>query len=169
MDTPTPPPAGEKLRPEGAVHRRVLSATAIAAVAISSSAAAASGVTAPPPRALTTHAPTGSHASSRPSKADWQKIQAAARLRDLALAPHRTAHFRAFAADLGLRELASIHPIAPGNCVTAVIYLYNNLRDLADAYPNENWTPLRRAVATEPSIQACAPRQSTSVTRRSQH
>jgi hypothetical protein len=78
----------------------------------------------------------------------------------MALARHRTARFRAFAAELGLRELVSIHPLAPGRCANAVIYLYNNLLDLLNAYPGENWTPLRRAVASEPSIHTCAPRPS---------
>lgn len=89
---------------------------------------------------------------------NWEKIKIAARLRDMALAPRRTAHFRAFAADLGLRELVSLHPAGPGRCATAVSYLYNNLLDLNNAYPGENWNPLRRAVANEPSIHACAPR-----------
>ena len=77
----------------------------------------------------------------------------------MALAPHRTARFRAFAAYLGLTELVSIHPLKPGRCATAVTYLYNNLLDLENAYPGENWNPLRRAVANEPSTHACAPRR----------
>jgi hypothetical protein len=96
---------------------------------------------------------------TRPDRADWQKIQAAAHLRRLALQRHRSAHYRAFAAFLGLSELVTIHPLAPGRCATAVIYLYDNLLDLHDAYEGENWNPLRRLVAKEPSIRACAPRQ----------
>ncbi len=95
---------------------------------------------------------------SRPDTADWQKIKTAARLRRTALAPHRTAHFRSFAASLGLSELVTVHPLAPGRCRTAVIDLYNNLLDLENAYPGENWNPLRRAVGKEPSVNACAPR-----------
>ena len=103
--------------------------------------------------------PTGSVARSpRPNRADWITIKTAAGLRRLALAPHRTARFRAFAAFLGLSELVSIHPLAPGRCLTAVIDLYNNLHDLENAQPGEKWAPLRRAVAHEPSIDACAPR-----------
>jgi hypothetical protein len=75
----------------------------------------------------------------------------------MALAPHRTARFRSFTATLGLGQLASIHPLAPGRCRNAVIDLHNNLLDLADAVPGENWGPLRRAVAKQPSIHACAP------------
>jgi hypothetical protein len=146
-----------------AVHRRMLTATAIAAVLIGSSATAAvRGAYASPLPAPSPHASTGSAArSSHPNRADWETIQTAARLRNMALAPHRTAHFRAFAASLGLSELVSIHPLAPGRCATAVIYLYNNLLDLENAYLGENWTPLRRAVAKEPSTHACAPRPST--------
>ena len=96
---------------------------------------------------------------TRPDRADWEKIKAAARTRRIALEPHRTAHFRAFAGYLGLSELVTIHPLAPGRCATAVIYLYNNLLDLENAYPGESWGPLRRLVAREPSIRACGPRR----------
>jgi hypothetical protein len=97
--------------------------------------------------------------SMLPDRADWERIKASARTRRIALAPHHTARFRAFAGYLGLRELATIHPLAPGPCATAVTYLRNNLLDLANAHPGENWAPLRRLVAKEPSIRVCAPRQ----------
>jgi hypothetical protein len=80
-------------------------------------------------------------------------------MRRLGLARHRTAHFRAFAGYLGLNELATIHPLAPGRCREALRYLYGNLLDLANAQPGENWEPLRRFVAMEPSIRVCAPRR----------
>jgi hypothetical protein len=144
------------------MHKRILTVTAIAAVLMGSSATAAESRVSASTRPASSHgalASTGSATrSSRPNRADWERIQTAARLRDMALAPHRTAHFRAFAAYLGLSELVSIHPLARGRCATAVTYLYNNLLDLENAYPGENWTPLRRAVAKEPSIHACAPR-----------
>ena len=158
---PGTPAAPEMLGRAGAVHRRVLNATAIAAVLIGSLATApVTGASASPPRALPPPASIGSAArSTRPNRADWEKIQTAAGVRTLALAPYRTAHFRSFAAYLGLSELVSIHPFAPGRCATAVTYLYDNLLDLENAYPGENWTPLRRAVAKEPSIHACATRR----------
>ncbi|MBV9416212.1 MAG: hypothetical protein JO363_14625 [Solirubrobacterales bacterium] len=134
--------------------------TAIAAVLIGGLATVAvSRVSASARPLRPSHPSTGSAAarSRRPDKADWEKIKVAARLRTMALAPHRTARFRAFAAQLGLRELVSIHPLEQGRCSTAVIYLHNNLLDLENAYPGENWAPLRRAVAREPSIDACAP------------
>ena len=151
----------ERLGRARAVHARLLNATAVAAVVIGSLATApVSGASASPPRVLPAYASTGSAGrSSRPNSADWDKIQAAARLRTIALARHRTARFRAFAARLGLSELVSIHAFAPGRCATAVTYLYDNLLDLENAYPGENWNPLRQAVATEPSIHACAPRR----------
>ena len=156
---PGTPSAPEKLG-RAAMHWRLLKAAAIAAVLLGSLATAAvSGVSASQPRTLPSYASTGSAAqASRPIRADWHKIQAAAGLRTMALAPHRAARFRAFAAYLGLKELVSTHPIAPGRCRTAVRYLFLNLLDLENAYPGENWTPLRRAVAKEPSIHACAPR-----------
>lgn len=139
-------------------------ATAIAGLVMGSPTVAAMSRASPSVRVAPgdgPHRPTGSVAPSPlPNKADWVAIQTAAGLRRLALAPHRTARFRAFAAVLGLRQLVSIHPLAPGRCRTAVIDLYNNLLDLENAYPGEKWGPLRRAVANEPSIDACAPRRS---------
>jgi hypothetical protein len=160
---PCKPPAPQPPGRTAAVHRRMLTATAITTILIASWATAAvSGASATPRPTVRPHTPTRSAArSSRPNRADWEKIETAARLRRTALARHRTAHFRAFAASLGLSELVSIHPLAPGRCATAVTYLYNNLLDLENAYPGENWNPLRRAVAKEPSIHACAPRPST--------
>lgn len=151
------------------MHKHTLTASAIAAVVMCGSATAAESRVSASPHPVGVHGPRASAASatrpSRPDRADWEKIKTAARLRGMALAPHRTAHFRAFAANLGLSELVSIHPLARGRCATAVTYLYNNLLDLENAYPGENWTPLRRAVAREPSIQACAPRRAKPVGR----
>jgi hypothetical protein len=127
------------------MHWRTLTVVAIAAVLIGGPAALPAGASAVSP--------------TRPNKADWHKIQSAARLRKMALARHRTARFRSFAATLGLGQLVSIHPLAPGRCLTAVTDLFNNLRDLENAVPGENWDPLRRAVAKEPSIRACRPRK----------
>jgi hypothetical protein len=124
------------------MHWRTLTAIVIAAVLMGTLEASASA-------ALPT----------RPDKADWLKIQTAARLRHTALERHRTARFRSFSAMLGLEQLDSIQPLAPGRCLTAVIDLHNNLLDLQEAIPGENWNPLRQAVAKEPSIQACAPRR----------
>jgi hypothetical protein len=133
------------------MHRRTLTATLIAAVLICSAVLLAATASAALPK--------------RPNKADWHKIQAAARLRTTALERHHTARFRSFSAMLGLDQLSSIHPLAPGRCRNAVIDLHNNLLDLSEAFPGENWDPLRRAVAKEPSIHACAPKKRASHTR----
>jgi hypothetical protein len=133
---------------------RILTVTAVAAVLMAGTAAGTS-------QARSRHHSTPPTARRvRPDHADWLTIMAAAHTRDLGLARHRTAHFRAFAGDLGLNELATIHPLAPGRCEDAVTALHGNLLDLANAHPGENWEPLRRFVAREPSIRACAPRRS---------
>jgi hypothetical protein len=146
----------------GKVHARGLIAAAVAAVLmVGSGTATARGGPEPAHRAAV-HGFVASPrpgVRARPGRADWQKIKVAAHLRRTALEPHRSAHFRAFAAFLGLSELVTIHPLRRGHCATAVIYLYDNLLDLQDAYQGENWNPLRRAVAKEPSIRACAPPQ----------
>jgi hypothetical protein len=144
------------------VHARTLIATAAAAILTGvSGVAAGHGLPAPRRAAAEGGRITWVHRGrpARPDEADWERIKAAAHLRDLALQPHRSAHFRAFSAFLGLSELVTIHPLGPGRCATAVVYLYDNLLDLHDATPGENWNPLRRLVAKEPSIRACAPRE----------
>lgn len=125
--------------------RRMLALTVVTAMLVGSSATAAVG-------AASVSLPV------RPDKADWHEIEAAARLRNMGMARHRTAHFRVFAGTLGLSELSTIEPLAPGRCQTALRYLYGNLLDLENAEPGENFAPLRRFVAGEPSIRACAPR-----------
>ena len=140
--------------------RRALTLTAITAVLVVGSAPPAVGRLSP--SSQTGHdrnAAIGYAARrERPDEADWQKIKAAAHLRNLGMARHRTAHFRVFAGSLGLSELATIQPLAPGPCRTALTYLYGNLLDLQNAERGENFAPLRRFVAREPSIRACAPR-----------
>jgi len=141
------------------VHTHKLIAVTSAAVLIAGMGTAPARAVPSPSRA---HALGGSLTITRPGRptrpdeADWERIKAAAGLRHMALEPHRSVRFRSFAAFLGLSELVTIHPLGPGRCATAVIYLYNNLLDLRDATPGENWKPLRRLVAREPSIHACA-------------
>lgn len=91
--------------------------------------------------------------------ANWDLIEAAASLRENALARHRTALHRSFAAYMGLSALLQIRHTLRGRCATAVSYLYDNLLDLHDAYTGEDWTVLRQAVAREPSLEVCAPRR----------
>ena len=144
------------LRYRGNAIRRTLTATAIVALVTAGAAIAAPSRAPGAPR----HASARFAAQpQRPDRVDWEKIQTAAGLRRMALARHRTARFISFAAQLGLQELLSIRPLAPGRCLTAVRDLYDNLLDLENAVPGESWEPLRRAVAREPSVQACAPRR----------
>jgi hypothetical protein len=82
----------------------------------------------------------------------------------MALAPGRTAFYRSFAAYMGLSGLMSLHPILPGRCATAVSYLYDNLLDLHDAYPGEDWRPLRRLIRKQPPLGVCAPKTIPDVT-----
>ena len=101
---------------------------------------------------------------SRLDAADWATVQNVVRLRTMALAPRRTALYRSFAAYMGLSALISLHPVRPGRCATAVSYLYDNLLDLHDAYPGEDWRPLRRLIRTQPPLRVCAPKATPHVT-----
>jgi hypothetical protein len=82
----------------------------------------------------------------------------------MALAPVRTAAYRSFAAYMGLTALLRLHPVRPGRCATAISYLYDNLLDLHDAYPGENWRPLRRLIHKQPPLRVCAPNTTPHVT-----
>lgn len=95
---------------------------------------------------------------SRLTPSDWVKVKNAARLRRLALAPRRSAFYRAFAAELGLSGLTTLHPIRRGRCAIAISYLYDNLLDLSHAYPGEDWQPLRRLISKQPPLSVCAPK-----------
>ncbi len=91
-------------------------------------------------------------------------VKNAVRLRAMALARGRSAYYRAFTAYLGLSGLTRLHPIRHGRCANAVSYLYDNLLDLAHAYPGEDWRPLRRLIRKQPSLSVCAPRSAPHVT-----
>jgi hypothetical protein len=147
------------------MHRRTLTVTTLAVALVVGSAIAPTGRASSSPRFAHAYSERLTLQSAglptRPNRADWEKIEAAARMRRIGLERHRTAHFRAYAGFLGLSELGTIHPLAAGRCREALTYLYGNLLDLRDAEPGENWTPLRRLVSTEPSIRACAPRRAT--------
>lgn len=139
--------------------QQALIATAVAAALVAASVPLWSGGQHSPPA---THHPTLTALVRRPQSAgdaNWQAIKAAAWLRDNALQPRHTAFHRQFAAFMGLEQLMGLHPIRQGRCATAVSYLYDNLLDLRDAYTGEDWTPLRQAVATQPSLGVCAPRK----------
>lgn len=113
----------------------------------------------PPPHPMT-HAPR----PSRLDAADWATVQNVVHLRTMALAPRRTATYRSFAAYMGLTALLNLHPVRPGPCATAVSYLYNNLLDLHDAYPGEDWRPLQHLIRKQPSLSVCAPKPTPHIT-----
>lgn len=102
--------------------------------------------------------------AARLTLTDWQTVKTAVRLRRMALARGRSAYYRHFAASLALSGLTQLHPIRPGRCAVAISYLYDNLLDLADAYPGEDWRPLRRLVRKQPSLGVCAPKPVKRVT-----
>jgi hypothetical protein len=104
-------------------------------------------------REAATHVPR----SARLDGAGWAAVRSAAQLRAMALAPGRTAAYRSFAARMGLEELLGLRPIRRGRCADAVLYLYNNLLDLHDASPGEDWRPLRHLVRMQPSLSVCKP------------
>ena len=113
----------------------------------------------PPPRPAA-NAPRPSHLDA----ADWAIVKNVVRMRTMALAPGRTATYRSFAAYMGLTALLHLHPVRHGRCAVAISYLYDNLLDLRDSYPGENWRPLRRLIRTQPPLTVCAPTVTRGIT-----
>jgi hypothetical protein len=90
-----------------------------------------------------------------PSPADYTTIKTAAAVRDHVLFHVSDWRKKAFGANLALNTLYTVR-IKPGKCAIFVGELIGNLKDLADAYPGENWAPLKRTVRQEPSVaRAC--------------
>jgi hypothetical protein len=89
------------------LRRRTLSVTAISVVLMGGSATAVISQAFASPHPAHAHDQHVAFASAtrraRHDEADRETIQAAARMRRIGLAPHRTAYFRAFAGYLGLR------------------------------------------------------------------
>ena len=102
--------------------------------------------------------------ATRLDAAEWAIVKNAARLRTMALARGRTAEYRSFAARLGLEELLTLPRVGRGRCAIAVSYLYDNLLDLHDAYPGEDWRPLRRLIRKQPPLSVCAPKRARRAT-----
>jgi hypothetical protein len=99
-----------------------------------------------------------------PSVSDYQTIKTAVAVRDNALFHQTDWRRKSFAASLALRTLVTVR-MAVGHCAAYVTELYGNLRDLADAYPHEDWRPLVRTVRREPSLAAACqhPRPAASI------
>ena len=145
------------------MHTRALMTTVIATALMSGTAIAATPRAAEPPRAIATRCPVG---AGQPPEATGQGRLAedqggcAPANSGPGAASHRL--FQGVFRIPGTRVSSPRQLLAPGRCLTAVTYLRNNLLDLENAYAGENFEPLRRAVAREPSIQACAPRRAGS-------
>lgn len=167
LDTPSTSTADRSIAPRLRRATRIgltaLGAAAALTVTIVTLALPSTSRPAPPsqPRPNTiTHA----HRRSRLDAADWTTVQNVVRLRTMALTPDRTAYYRSFAAYMGLTALLRLHPVRPGRCATAVSYVYDNLLDLHDAYPGEDWRPLRRLIHKQPPLSVCAPKTTPDVT-----
>jgi hypothetical protein len=167
VDTSSTNPAGRPVAPRLPRATRIGLTALGAAVALTVTIVivAPTGTSRPttpsqPPRTTVAHAPR----PSRLDAADWTTVQNVVRLRTMALAPGRTALYRSFAAYMGLTALLGLHPVRPGRCATAVSYLYDNLLDLHDAYPGEDWRPLRRLIRKQPPLSVCAPKTTPHLT-----
>jgi hypothetical protein len=87
-----------------------------------------------------------------PGKADYNAIAVAVKVRNQALrltASNQKAH----AAQLGMTTLVPLeHTMATGPCAAFVAHIYDELMDLNQAYPGEDWRPMVRVVAHDPSV-----------------
>jgi hypothetical protein len=97
-----------------------------------------------------------------PDPANYNAIVVAVKVRDQAL--HLTAwNEKAYAAELALGTLVTLEgSMLPGSCARFVAHLYDELADLSQAQPGENWRPMFDVVAHDPSAasQCAAPRGS---------
>ena len=101
--------------------------------------------------------------SARLDAKNWITVKNAVRMRTMALARGRTAMYRAFAAYMALSGIMSLRPTLSGRCAVAISYLYDNLLDLHDAYPGEDWRPLRRLIHKQPPVSVCATKATATI------
>jgi len=96
-----------------------------------------------------------------PDPANYNAIIVAVKVRNQAL--HLKAwNEKAYAAQLALGTLATLAgSMLPGRCARFVAHLYDELADLSQAYPGENWRPMFDVVAHDPSAtsQCATPRR----------
>lgn len=93
-----------------------------------------------------------------PSAADYTTIKVAAGVRDQALFHEHNWRRKSFAAQLALRTLLTVR-MAASPCASYVTELYGTLRDLQDAYPEEDRRPLVAVVRRDPPLaRVCRPR-----------
>jgi hypothetical protein len=95
-----------------------------------------------------------------PDPANYNAIIVAVKVRDQAL--HlKPWNEKAYAAQLALSTLATLAgSMLPGRCARFVAHLYDELTDLSQAYPGEDWQPMFAVVAHDPTAasQCAAPR-----------
>jgi hypothetical protein len=95
-----------------------------------------------------------------PDPANYNTITVAVKARNQAL--HlKTWDEKAYAAQLALGTLVTLaDSMLPGRCARFVAHLYDELADLSQAYPGEDWQPMFDVVAHDPSAasQCAAPR-----------
>ena len=95
-----------------------------------------------------------------PDPANYNAIIVAVKVRNQAL--HlKVWDEKAYAAQLALGTLATLEgSMLPGRCARYVAHLYDELADLSQAYPGENWQPMFHVVAHDPSAasQCSTPR-----------
>ncbi len=97
-------------------------------------------------------------ASVWPDASNYNVVVAAVAARSQAL--HlRAWNEKAYAAELALRTLITLAgQIRTGKCAGFVAHIYDELTDLSQAYPGEDWRPLVAVVAHDPSVASqCKP------------
>jgi hypothetical protein len=89
-----------------------------------------------------------------PDPANYNAITVAVKVRNQAL--HlKVWDQKAYAAQLALRTLATlVGSMLPDKCARFVAHLYDELADLSQAYPGENWHPMFTVVAHDPSTSS---------------
>jgi cellulase/cellobiase CelA1 len=95
-----------------------------------------------------------------PDPANYNAIIVAVKVRDQAL--HlKMWNEKAYAAQLALGTLVTLEgSMLPGRCARFVAHIYDELADLSQAHPGEDWQPMFDVVAHDPSAasQCAAPR-----------
>jgi hypothetical protein len=92
--------------------------------------------------------------SGLPSEADYGAVVSARVVIHQALREPNW-HGKSYGALLGMKALMTIHPIASARCAWFVNRTYDELRDLLDAYPGENWAPMVTVVHHDPPVTIC--------------
>lgn len=118
----------------------------------------------PNPEHTASHDPAERH-SQWPDSGNYTTIVLATRARDQAL--HLKAwNQKAYAAQLGLDTLVTLeHTMLLGICANYVAHLYDELLDLHDAYPGEEWHPMSVVVSHDPTAASQCRRPVTSPKR----